>query len=132
VSLLVHKPRRLEDQKSGLVDCKSGLRDPRSNYSLLGERFSKCGPRLRSLVHKLKRTLSGPDQPHAMMDPSGTQPALSDLKSPAFTQKQILLWHAYIFKVDLGMAAWGVVISKDIEHPLDLHSFRIHRHKDHR
>jgi len=46
-----------------------------------------------------------------MMNPSGSQTALNDLKSSSFTQDHVFDWDTDIFKLDLGMTVRGILES---------------------
>ncbi len=44
---------------------------------------------LRAPAHALERALGEPDQPHAVMDAPGAEPALRDLEAAAFAEQHV-------------------------------------------
>ena len=55
-------------------------------------------------LHERQRPLRAANQPHAVMDPAGTQSALGDLKAPAGAQDDVLFGHAHLLEQDFTVA----------------------------
>lgn len=55
-------------------------------------------------LHECQGPLRIPDQPHAVMNPTRPQPALSDLKASARAQKYVLLGHTHVLELYFTMA----------------------------
>src|SRR6185369_5351231 len=105
---------------------------PLADHALLGDRLSKCSPRLCAFAHQFERALCRSDEPHCVVYAAGSKPSLCYCKSSALAEQQILLANAKVIERYLCMTIRSIVVSKDIQHSLDPYSGRIQRHKHHR
>ena len=55
-------------------------------------------------LHERQRPLRAANQPHAVMDPAGTQSALGNLKAPAGAQDDVLFGHTDLLEQDFTVA----------------------------
>src|SRR5579875_1571052 len=67
-----------------------------------------------------------------MMNASGSQAALRDLKAAALAEQHVAARYANVCEAYFGMAVRRVVITEDRQRALDLDSRCVHRYQDHR
>ena len=78
-----------------------------------------------------ERPLGDADQPHAVVDAAGPEPALRDLEAAALAEQHVGNRHAHVLELDFGVAVRRIVIAEHRERAQHLHARRIHRHDDH-
>src|SRR5437588_1386482 len=67
-----------------------------------------------------------------MVNASGAQAALRDLKAPAFAQQDIRDWHSYIRISNFTVAVRSMIVAEDGQQSLDLNAGCIERDQNHR
>src|SRR5436189_189789 len=80
----VHHVRGLEHQEARRFDHDAGLGDALLRHRALGDGLAERHPLEAPLAHMLERALGDPDQAHAVVDASGSEPPLCDLEAAAF------------------------------------------------
>src|SRR6185295_12839944 len=115
-----------------LIDEDAGFCDALQSHALLRDRLAERYPLSRAAAHHLQRTLRKPDQPHAVMHPAGSEPALSDLEAASLSQQQVASTYAHLLEDNFRMAVRGVVESEHRQMTHDVDALRIDRHQDHR
>ena len=80
-----------------------------------------------------QRPLPHPDQPHAVVQPPGSQPPLRDLEPATFPEQlRVFYRHDHVFKRRLRVPVRRVVVPKHRQRPHHRHALRSHRNKHHR
>ena len=74
----VELPGGVEHQQPGLLDGDPGVGDPLAVAAEVDQRLPEGGAVEPAADAELQRRLGEPDQPHAVVDPAGAEPALRD------------------------------------------------------
>src|SRR5215471_2280939 len=128
----VHHVGCLQCEESRLLNLHSRHSDVGHDGPLFGQWFPEGYSGLHPLAHCFERSLGDPYKPHAVVNATRAEPALSNLEPTALTQQHIRNRHAYVLEKDLGMPVRGVVIAKDWQHSLDSDTCGIQRYQYHR
>mmetsp|Transcript_30235 Transcript_30235/g.90680 ORF Transcript_30235/g.90680 Transcript_30235/m.90680 type:complete len:377 (-) Transcript_30235:128-1258(-) len=80
--------------------------------------------------HVRERSLSASDQPHAVVDAAGAQPALADFKATALAEKDVADWYPHMVEEDLHVALGSVVLAEGLHRSDQCDARRVHRHQD--
>src|SRR6266851_719551 len=129
----VHEPGGLEDQQPGLLDPHPRLGDPVLDHALLGERPPERGALDDPPAQQLQGPLGTADQPHAVVDPAGSEPGLRDGEAAAFLADEVGRRHPDVGEGDLGVAAVRRIVVAEQAHPApDADPGGVPRDQDHR
>jgi len=154
---LVNSLRRVHHEQPSLVDLAPGFRNLVQNNPLLRERFaegrslvsplrqfyisffSKLGlaavgwllsKAKTHLAHQGDGTLGHSHQPHAVVDPSRTQPCLRYGEAFSLAKHEILSGDSNVVEENLTMPVWRVEKPKDAQGPSNSNSrsFDVNKH----
>src|SRR5271163_835759 len=89
VSHGIHHPRRLERHQASLFDVAARLPDRLPDGSHFRKRGAEGDAPLGAGAHAFQRAFGKTDEAHAMVDASGAEAALRDLKSAAFAEQHV-------------------------------------------
>src|SRR5262249_54144562 len=112
VSDRVHHIGGFQRQQASLFNFHARGRDVGTDGALFSERPAKSHARLHSFTHRFNGSLGNTDASHAMMDAPGTQSSLGNLESASFAEQDIRDRNPNVFKRDLAMAMWRMVVAK--------------------
>mmetsp|Transcript_15807 Transcript_15807/g.39602 ORF Transcript_15807/g.39602 Transcript_15807/m.39602 type:complete len:203 (-) Transcript_15807:417-1025(-) len=128
--MAVHHLGRAEYQQPASFQFDARISDVLQDGVELGEPLPKGPPFRDALAHERQRALRLTNDAHAVVNPPGTEPALTDLEPSAFSQKNILEGNAHIVELYLHMALGRVVIPESLQGAEQRDAGGVHRHEN--
>lgn len=72
------------------------------------------------------------DRSHCVVDASWTKPPLDDLEATPFTKHKVAGWNPDVVEADVPMSVGSIIVTIDIEHPVDGHPLSVCRYQHNR
>src|ERR1700733_10183657 len=94
----VHHPSGFHREETSLLDGNTRFGNAFERYGLLSDGFAKSHPRGGAAAHSFQATLGKSDEPHTVMDSSGTESSLGDLEAATVTEQDVLQRDADVFE----------------------------------
>jgi hypothetical protein len=85
----VHHIRRLQRQKTRLLDHNARFSNALKRHRLLGNLAAECGAFFCTPAWLFQNTFTESDHAHAVMDPPGAEPALGDLEALPLAEQHV-------------------------------------------
>ena len=104
-------------KQSRLIDQNSRLRNSFQNHALLREGLAERNTCLDAAAGQLERALRQTDQTHAVVNTSGAETGLGDLKPPALAEQNIIARHAHLIEDDFHVTVGCIVIAEHAQGP---------------
>ena len=92
----VHQPRGLHHEQPRHLELDPRLGDPVADVGVLGDRLAERLARVGPCAHQLERPLGRPDRPHAVVDPTRTEPGLGDHEAHPLAGDDVLGRDAHV------------------------------------
>ncbi len=128
----VHHVRGTQRQQPRLVDLHARLRDPLADDAMVRDIAAEGMTAERALAQGLERPLGNADEPHAMVNAAGPEPALRDFEAASLPQQDVRDRHPHVLEDHLGVAVRRVVVAKYAQCAHDIDARRSERHQHHR